>query len=114
MSELLVNNIHTYYGLSHVLHGVSLAVNRGKFACLLGRNGMGKTTTLRSIMGLTPPRSGTITYRNKQIEKLNPYEIFELGIGYVPQGRRMFPFLTVHENLRMGLRNKRQKNSPLF
>jgi len=114
MSELVVDNIHTFYGLSHVLHGVSVAVNQGKFACLLGRNGMGKTTTLRSIMGLTPVKSGTITYRGKRIEKFKPYETFELGIGYVPQGRRMFPYLTVHENLRMGLRDKRQKKSPLF
>ena len=114
VSELVLVNVHTYYGISHVLHGVSLTVNRGKFACLLGRNGMGKTTTLRSIIGLTPASSGAITYRGRQIEKLKPYETFELGIGYVPQGRRMFPFLTVHENLRMGLRDKRQRNSPLF
>ncbi|MBW2058423.1 MAG: ABC transporter ATP-binding protein [Deltaproteobacteria bacterium] len=113
-ADLILDDVHTYYGVSHVLHGVSLQVGRGRFACLLGRNGMGKTTTLRSIMGLTPASRGSITYRGERIEGLRPYEIYALGIGYVPQGRRMFPYLTVHENLRMGLRDKRQKNPVIF
>ena len=112
--DLIVNDIHTYYSVSHVLHGVSLEVGRGKFVCLLGRNGMGKTTLLRSIMGLTPVKYGTITFRGKNIERLKPYENFSLGIGYVPQGRRMFSHLTVYENMRMGLRDKSQKNSQII
>ena len=115
MSNLLeVKNVHTYYGESHVLHGVSLHVKQGDFVTLLGRNGMGKTTLLRSIMGLTPPREGEIVFNGKRIDGLKPHAVFNLGLGYVPQGRRMFPHLTVLENLRMGLKNKRQKHSPIF
>jgi branched-chain amino acid transport system ATP-binding protein len=115
MSNLLeVKNGHTYYGESHVLHGVSLHVKQGDFVTLLGRNGMGKTTLLRSIMGLTPLREGEIVFNGKRIDGLKPHAVFDLGLGYVPQGRHMFPHLTVLENLRMGLKNKRQKHSPIF
>ena len=113
-SHLLVSNVHTHYGVSHVLHGAFLEVKQGDFATLLGRNGMGKTTLLRSIMGLTPASRGEITFINKRIEKLRPYQIYKLGMGYVPQGRHMFPHLTVLENLRTGLRDKRKKKSPIL
>ncbi len=114
MSLLEIRDVHAYYGLSHVLHGASLEVSEGKIATLLGRNGMGKTTLLKTVMGLVPAREGTITFRNTRIEKKKPYDVYDLGVGYVPQGRQMFPHLTVQENLRMGLRNKRLKNPPLF
>lgn len=114
VNHLLVNNVHTYYGVSHVLHGASLIVELGGFVTLLGRNGMGKTTLLRSIMGLTPTSQGEIFFGNKSIEKLRPHQVYKLGIGYVPQGRHMFPHLTVLENLRTGLRDKRKKKSPIL
>lgn len=114
MSYLSVKDVHSYYGLSHVLHGASLDVEEGRIVTLLGRNGMGKTTLLRTIMGLTPAKSGSIVFDGHAIERLKPYDIFDLGVGYVPQGRHMFPYLTVHENLRMGLRKKRQRNPQIF
>ena len=114
MACLTVSQVHSFYGPSHVLHGASLEVQKGKIAVLLGRNGMGKTTLLRALTGLTPARSGEIVFEGKRIERLKPYDIFDLGVGYVPQGRHMFPFLTVQENLRMGLRNKGQRQSALF
>lgn len=114
MAHLSVEDVHTFYGPSHVLHGVSMEVGKGRIVTLLGRNGMGKTTLLRSVMGLTPPRSGKITLDDKRVDSLKPYEMYELGVGYVPQGRHMFPFLTVHENLRMGLRQKRQHKPPIL
>lgn len=109
-----VDGVHTFYGQSHVLHGTSLQVTEGDFACLLGRNGMGKTTLMRTIMGLNPPREGSITFRDRRIDRLKPDEIYTLGIGYVPQGRHIFPHLTVHQNLRMGLKSKRVKESQLL
>ena len=96
---LEVNEIHTYYGRSQILQGISLNLQKGEVICLLGRNGAGKTTTLRSIMGFTPPRSGNITFEGLELTKKLPYEICRLGIGYVPQDRRIFPTLTVQENL---------------
>lgn len=114
MQLLTVADVHTFYGFSEVLRGVSLEVRQGTIACLLGRNGMGKTTLLRSIMGLTPCRRGEITFDGKRIDSLKPDRIFDVGIGYVPQGRRMFPYLTVEENLRMGLHDKRQKRPAIF
>lgn len=101
---LEVDHIHTYYGMSHVLFGVSLEVKNGEVVCLLGRNGAGKTTTLRSIMGLTPPRSGSITYKGISITGRPPYQLARMGIGYVPDTRRIFPDLTVAENLEIGQR----------
>jgi branched-chain amino acid transport system ATP-binding protein len=99
MAQLLVENIHTFYGTSHILFGISLKVNRGECVCLLGRNGVGKTTTLKTIMGLAHAKQGTITYNGKNLTGLPPYEIARMGIGYVPDERLIFPDLTVRENL---------------
>ncbi|HKC44713.1 MAG TPA: ABC transporter ATP-binding protein [Burkholderiales bacterium] len=100
MSELLeVRDIETAYGASQVLFGVSFAVRAGEVATLLGRNGMGKTTTVRSILGLTPARRGAVRFRGQPIERLAPDRIGRLGIAVVPEGRQIFPNLTVRENL---------------
>jgi branched-chain amino acid transport system ATP-binding protein len=99
MAQLVVENIHTFYGTSHILFGVTLKVNRGECVCLLGRNGVGKTTTLKTIMGLAHAKQGTITYNGKNLTGLPPYEIARMGIGYVPDERLIFPDLTVRENL---------------
>ena len=96
---LEVNNIHTFYGRSHILQGISLDLRKGEVICLLGRNGAGKTTTVRSIMGYVHPKSGTITYEGQDISRKEPFEICRKGIGYVPQDRRIFPTLTVQDNL---------------
>ncbi len=101
---LEVRDVVSGYGQSLVIHGVSLAVDRGEIACLLGRNGAGKTTTLRTVMGLTPPRSGTITFRETAIQGKAPFEIARQGIGFVPDDRRIFPDLTVQENLELARR----------
>lgn len=98
---LELNDIHLYYGDSYVLQGVSLKVGKGSVVALLGRNGMGKTTTIHAIMGFIPPRRGTIRFRGKEIAGLPSYKIARLGLGLVPQGRRIFPSLTVEENLTM-------------
>src|SRR5579863_8586652 len=98
---LTAEGLHTYYGKSHILHGVSLAVAEGHITALLGRNGAGKTTTLRSLMGLTPPREGRITIFGHDTTRRPPYRIAALGVGYVPEGRRVFANLTVLENLRV-------------
>ncbi|RMF84420.1 MAG: ABC transporter ATP-binding protein [Nitrospinota bacterium] len=96
---LKVEAIETYYGTSQVLFGMSLAVQEGEMVALIGRNGMGKTTTVRSILGLTPARTGSITFLGREIRTLPPYRIAQLGIGLVPEGRQVFPNLTVRENL---------------
>jgi len=96
---LEVNDIHTYYGRSHILQGISMDLQKGEVICLLGRNGAGKSTTLRSIMGFTPPRRGSIRFEGLELTKKLPYEICRLGIGYVPQDRRIFPTLSVQDNL---------------
>jgi len=96
---LKVEGIETAYGQSKVLHGVSLAVGEGEVVTLMGRNGMGKTTTVRSIMGLTPPSAGSIRLRGQEIRGLPAYRIAQAGIGLVPEGRQIFPNLTVRENL---------------
>ena len=98
-SLLSVQDIHTYYGESYVLHGVSLDVADAQITALLGRNGMGKTTLIRSVSGLTPPRQGQIVFKGKDLTGLASYTIAKAGIGLVPQGRRIFPSLTVKENL---------------
>jgi branched-chain amino acid transport system ATP-binding protein len=96
---LAVENVHAYYGDSHVLNGVSFAVNEGEAVCLLGRNGAGKTTTILTIMGYLKPRPGQIRFRNRDIAALPPYGVARLGFGFVPQERGIFPSLTVRENL---------------
>src|SRR5215469_8240331 len=96
---LLVDGIETCYGLSQVLFGLSLSIRPGEMVSLMGRNGMGKTTTIRSIMGLTPARAGTIHFAGAEVRTLPSYRIAKLGIGLVPEGRQIFPNLTVRENL---------------
>jgi branched-chain amino acid transport system ATP-binding protein len=96
---LTVSDIHTYYGDSYVLQGVSLTLSKGRIAAILGRNGMGKTTLIRSVAGLTPPRSGEIAYRGRSLRGKPPYAIAQEGIAIVPQGRRIFRSLSVRENL---------------
>ncbi|MDH4246266.1 MAG: ABC transporter ATP-binding protein [Deltaproteobacteria bacterium] len=104
---LELENLHTYYGSSHILRGVSLRVNAGEVVTLLGRNGMGKTTTLRSILGLTAPRQGRVMLTGQEVTGAPPHRIAGMGIGYVPEGRHIFPTLTVMENLTMALRPPR-------
>lgn len=101
---LEVQDIHTYYGDSYVLQGVSVQIPEGMTVTLLGRNGVGKTTLIRSIIGFTPPLKGTITFKNRNITRSAPERIARLGIGLVPQGRRIFPSLTVYENLTIARR----------
>jgi len=101
MSEIVLQaeGLNTYYGKSHILHGVSLEVHEGELVTLLGRNGAGKSTTLRSIMGLTPARDGAVRIFGQATTDWPPYRIAALGVGYVPEGRRIFSHLTVDENL---------------
>jgi len=101
---LEVIDVHTYYGESYILQGVSLRLKEGCVVAMLGRNGMGKTTTIRSIIGLTPPRRGIVRFKGKDITNLPPYKIARMGVGLVPQGRQIFPSLTVSENLTMTAR----------
>jgi branched-chain amino acid transport system ATP-binding protein len=100
-SLLSLQDVHTYYGASHILHGVSLEVRPGEVVGLLGRNGMGKTTTLQTILGLPPPSRGKILFRGEVISGRPTYVIVENGVGWVPQGHRIFPTLTVVENLEL-------------
>ena len=104
MTLLAVDALQTFYGKSHVLRDVSFTVPPGEITVLLGRNGAGKTTTLRSIMGLTPPRGGAVRFKGRDITGHAPHEIFHLGVGYVPEGRQIFPHLEVGENLRLAER----------
>jgi branched-chain amino acid transport system ATP-binding protein len=101
---LTLDNIHTYYGRSHILQGVSLTVNKGETVTLLGRNGVGKTTTMKTIMGFTPARDGRILYRQQEITNKPAHEIARSGVGLVPQGRDIFPTLTVRENITVAAR----------
>jgi branched-chain amino acid transport system ATP-binding protein len=103
---LEVEDIHTYYGLSHILFGVSLEAPAGEIVCLLGRNGAGKSTTMKSIMGLVPPRRGSIRFKGTEISGRKPYQIARLGIGYVPDDRRVFADLSVGENLEISERRR--------
>jgi branched-chain amino acid transport system ATP-binding protein len=105
---LSVENIHTAYGLSQVLFGISLDVAEGECVCLLGRNGVGKSTTMRSIMGLTPPRSGRVVWRGRDVAGWPPFRIARAGIGFVPEDRRIFAELTVWENLDVAARAARR------
>ncbi len=99
MADLLVEDIHTAYGLSQVLFGVSLEVRPGECVALIGRNGVGKTTTMRSIIGLTPANRGRVVWKGQDVTRLGPHRICRLGIGFVPEDRRIFPELSVWENL---------------
>jgi branched-chain amino acid transport system ATP-binding protein len=101
---LEVSNINTFYAKSHILHNVSIGVKRGEIVGLLGRNGVGKTTTLKSIIGVVAPREGSIRFEGQNITGLRPHQIARLGIGYVPDERRIFPTLSVKENLLMGMK----------
>jgi branched-chain amino acid transport system ATP-binding protein len=103
---LRVEDIHTYIGPFYILQGVSFTAEKGKATVLLGRNGTGKTTTLRSIMGMTPPKSGKILFKGKQITKLPTYKISRMGIAYIPSRRRIFSYLTIEENLRLAFRSR--------
>jgi branched-chain amino acid transport system ATP-binding protein len=100
-AALKASGLHTYYGKSHILHGVGLEVAEGRITALLGRNGAGKTTTLRSLVGLTPPREGCVTIFGTETTRWPAYRIASCGVGYVPEGRRIFPNLSVEENLKV-------------
>ena len=102
-AALSAEGLQTYYGKSHILHGVSLEAAEGQVTALLGRNGAGKTTTLRSLMGLTAPREGRVTVFGRDTTRWPPFRVAALGVGYVPEGRRIFPNLTVTENLTVPL-----------
>ena len=108
---LKVEGINTYYGDSHILFDLSMEVPEGKIISMLGRNGMGKTTICRSIMGLTPPESGSIKFRDKEISKTDTHKISKMGIAYVPQGRGIFASLSVKENLTVGARGQDKPNA---
>jgi branched-chain amino acid transport system ATP-binding protein len=109
MSSLLaVENIHTAYGQSRVLFGISLEIAAGESVCLLGRNGVGKTTTMRSVMGLTPPTSGRVLWQGRDITGWPPHRVARAGIGFVPEDRRIFAELSVRENLEVGARAGRR------
>ena len=101
MNALEAENLHTFYGKSHILHGVGLSVAEGQIVALLGRNGAGKTTTLRTLMGLTPCREGRVRVFGTEVTNQPPFAIVKHGVGYVPEGRKIFPNLTVDENLRV-------------
>jgi branched-chain amino acid transport system ATP-binding protein len=108
MLEML--DVHSFYGLSHILFGVSLEVSEGQIVCLLGRNGAGKSTTMKSIMGLVPPRSGVVRFQGEEITGKSPYQVARKGIGYVPDDRRVFADLTVGENFEIS--ERRAGNAP--
>ena len=99
---LRVENINTYYGYSHILQGVSLEVKEGEIVVLLGRNGVGKTTTMKTIMGIQPPKEGKVVFCDEDVAGLPPYKIAQKGISLIPEDRRVIPNLTVYENLRLG------------
>ena len=101
---LQVEDIHSYYDKSHILHGVSMEIKAGEMVCLLGRNGVGKSTTLKSIMGVVQPRSGSVIFNGQEIARKPPYTIAKMGLGFVPEERRIFKSLTVHENLQIGIK----------
>jgi branched-chain amino acid transport system ATP-binding protein len=103
---LKVEDIHTYYGSSHILQGISLAIEPGEVVAVIGRNGVGKTTLVRSIVGLTPPRRGRIAFKDTDITRMPAYRIARLGVGLVPQGRRIFASLSVREHLQVTARSR--------
>lgn len=103
---LKIENLHTYYGNSYILQGISLHVEKGEIVTLLGRNGMGKSTTIKSIIGMVQPRAGKIVFKDREIQNLPSHEIARRGIGLVPEDRRIFPGLTVLENLNLAVRGE--------
>jgi len=109
---LVVQSIQTYYGASQALFGMSFSVRQGEFVTLIGRNGMGKTTTIKSIMGLLSPREGNVTFSGQSLQRLPSYRVAQLGIGLVPEGRQVFPNLSVRENLVATANNRSQSREP--
>jgi branched-chain amino acid transport system ATP-binding protein len=108
---LQIEGIHTFYGLSHILFDVSIEVSKGEIVCILGRNGAGKSTTMKSVMGLAPPRQGSIRFQNRDITGVKPHQIARMGMGFVPDDRRVFFDLTVEENLEISERGVEKPNS---
>lgn len=102
--SLQLEQVHAHYGKSHVLQGVTLNVGNSEIICLLGRNGVGKSTTMKAIMGLVPPSGGSIRFKGTAVDHMATYRIARLGVGYVPEERRIFPTITVRENLLMGIK----------
>ena len=109
---LKAEDVHTFYGKSHILQGVSLEIERGEVVALLGRNGVGKSTTLKSILGLVSAQKGSIQFKGEELVGLRPYKVCRLGIGYVPEERRIFPDLTVRQNLMMGIKPNHRVDQP--
>ena len=105
---LQVNTLHSHYAKSHILHGVSLTVEAGEIVCLLGRNGVGKSTTLKTLMGLVKPSAGSVRFKGQDITGLAAYRVARLGLGYVPEERRIFPTISVKENLLMGIKGSQR------
>jgi branched-chain amino acid transport system ATP-binding protein len=112
MAYLELKSINTFYGRSHILFDVSLSVEKGEVVSLLGRNGAGKSTTFRSIIGLTPPQSGEVIFRGERVNGLRAFRICRKGIGFVPEDRRCFPDLTVRENLEVAARREKETSAP--
>jgi branched-chain amino acid transport system ATP-binding protein len=112
MPFLELKSINTFYGRSHILFDVSLSVEKGEVVSLLGRNGAGKSTTFRSIIGLTPPQSGEVIFRGERVSGLRAFRICRKGIGFVPEDRRCFPDLTVRENLEVAIRREKETTAP--
>ncbi|HIK73453.1 MAG TPA: ATP-binding cassette domain-containing protein, partial [Alcanivorax sp.] len=104
---LEVNDLHAYYGKSHILNGVNFSINEGEVVSLLGRNGVGRSTTVKAIMGEVPPL-GSVRFRGEQIAGLPNHRVSRLGLGYVPENRDIFPTLTVRQNLELGIKNTRK------
>lgn len=112
MALLELDGVNTYYGRSHILFDVSLSVAKGEVVALMGRNGAGKSTTFRSVIGLTPPQSGEVRFKGEKVNGLRAFRICRKGIGFVPEDRRCFPDLTVRENLEVAARREKQTDSP--
>jgi branched-chain amino acid transport system ATP-binding protein len=112
MAYLELKSINTFYGRSHILFDVSLSVEKGEVVSLLGRNGAGKSTTFRSVIGLTPPQSGEVIFRGERVNGLRAFRICRKGIGFVPEDRRCFPDLTVRENLEVAARREKETAAP--
>jgi len=112
MALLELASVNTFYGRSHILFDVSLSVEKGEVVSLLGRNGAGKSTTFRSIIGLTPPQTGEVIFKGERISGMRAFRICRKGVGFVPEDRRCFPDLTVRENLEVAVRREKQTSSP--